>query len=178
MDEFNRQARNGSDFRAPTPSRSGSGKTFPIEPILRPIFSSRNGKHAQYTAKPALNGCLSVFRLMSERVIRVCFAASAECPLSRHPDSDRRADIARGPKSTMRRYGSPGSKCRKPPSDEPLTYQLHKFKPLAPEHHVRSVSSEPGEVSRVGFAPVLQRAIAFTLVIGKSLIDFVEPPLG
>src|SRR5690349_19034598 len=53
-----------------------------------------------------------------------------------------------------------------------------EFEPLAPEHHVRRISSEPGEVSPVRLAPVGQRAIAFALVMGEGRVDLVEPPLG
>jgi hypothetical protein len=63
------------------------------------------------------------------------------------------------------------------PSAQGLANALDKFKPFTPEHHVRNVSSEPREVSRMYFAPVSQRAITFTLVISKCLIDFIETSL-
>jgi hypothetical protein len=60
---------------------------------------------------------------------------------------------------------------------EGLSNALNKFKPLTPEHHIWRVSSKPREVSRVCLAPVLQRAVTFTLVISKRLIDFIETSL-
>src|SRR5271165_2560243 len=58
-----------------------------------------------------------------------------------------------------------------------LANALDKFKAFTPEHHIRRVSSKPHEVSRMCRAPVLQRAVAFTFVISKRLIDFVEASL-
>src|ERR1700744_5335950 len=52
-----------------------------------------------------------------------------------------------------------------------------QFEPFAPEHHVRRVPAKPCEVSRVGFAPVSKRAVAFTLVMGKGVIYFIEASL-
>jgi hypothetical protein len=34
---------------------------------------------------------------------------------------------------------------KRAPTEEALTYDLYKFKPLATEHHIRSVSSKPRE---------------------------------
>src|SRR6185312_13124255 len=58
-----------------------------------------------------------------------------------------------------------------------LANALDEFEPLTQQHHARSISSKPLEISRVGLPPVLQRAVTFTLVIGKRLIDFLEAPL-
>ena len=58
-----------------------------------------------------------------------------------------------------------------------LANALDKLKSLTPEHHIWRVSSKPREISRVCLAPVLQRAVTFTLVISKRVIDFIETSL-
>ena len=58
-----------------------------------------------------------------------------------------------------------------------LANALDKFKPLTPERHIWRVPPKPREVSSVCQAPELQRAVAFALVVGKRLIDFIETSL-
>src|SRR5664279_3287190 len=58
-----------------------------------------------------------------------------------------------------------------------LANALDKFKAFTPEHHIRRVTSKSREVSRVCLTPILQRAVTFTFVIGKRLIDFIEASL-
>ena len=58
-----------------------------------------------------------------------------------------------------------------------LANALDKFKAFTPKHHVRRVSSKPRKISRMRLAPVVQRAITFTLVISKRLIDFIKTTL-
>ncbi len=55
---------------------------------------------------------------------------------------------------------------------------LDKFEALTPEHHVRRVLSESGEVSPMRLTPVLKRAVTFTLIVSKCFIHFIETSLG
>jgi hypothetical protein len=55
-----------------------------------------------------------------------------------------------------------------------IAENLDQAKALAHEHHVLTESSEPAEIGSMGAPPIGQAPIAFTLIVRKGGVDFIE----
>jgi hypothetical protein len=58
-----------------------------------------------------------------------------------------------------------------------IAEDFDQVKALAHEHHIFTESSEPAEIGPMGTTPIGQAPIAFTLIVRKADVDFIEAPI-